>query len=469
MEKHRLSRTISGSEQQLGGGVCLSLPAFVDKYSSHYLPRAVQIRKGTVRNKHVDLSEGSIITIYASAKSEMVSIQDNKGMVYAIPIDATSEFGLVCDKPSNQTGQSVEFRTAGDIAASLPTPKIVCALKSWGDDPMSSVEAGEVLIVVNASAKHLDLYSITTLSKKSVPAKCAGRFTTTPTSIKLPLFKLLHYFPDILPVKRHEKGSIIASYSKQQEKVVFSLPETTPIDIYVMPFYDHKFISPVYEYEREEKVKKSPESSISGFPTTTLLSFSHAQSQAGSASSAGVDVVDAVPRCMYDSPRNSLSPTKKGMMPAAPLYPSASVDKFTSSGYDIPPSSLIRTKKGEAPEVPLSPSAGADKGRLNGLFSARGNDYMNIDIPDSTDMAVRKANIEYLSSLDDTKVLKLLEKLDLSLYKKAFKKEKVNGYMMCRLDEETLERELGVKKHLHQLRLMEVITGKTDIRMYFAG
>lgn len=65
------------------------------------------------------------------------------------------------------------------------------------------------------------------------------------------------------------------------------------------------------------------------------------------------------------------------------------------------------------------------------------------------------------------KVLKLLEKLDLSAYKKTFKKEKVNGYMMCRLDEETLEKELGVKKHLHRIRLMEVITGKIDVRMHF--
>lgn len=66
-------------------------------------------------------------------------------------------------------------------------------------------------------------------------------------------------------------------------------------------------------------------------------------------------------------------------------------------------------------------------------------------------------------------MLRLLEKLDLSVYKKAFKKEKVNGYMMCRLDEETLENELGVKKHLHRIRLMEIITGKTDIKMYFAS
>ena len=488
-EKHTLSRAVSGSEQQLSGGVCLNLSAFVDKYSSHYLPRAVQIRKGSVHSRHIDLSEGSIITIYAAAKSDMVSMQDSKGMVYAIPLDATSEFGLVGDKPYNQTGQTVEYRTAGDLAASLATPKLVCALKSWGDDPKSSVEAGEVLIVVNASAKHLDLYSITTLSKKSVPAKCAGRFTTAPTSIKLPLFKLLHYFPDILPVRviafpdvycselpseldlsevtllqRHEKGNIIASYSKQQEKVVFSLPITTPLDIYIMPYYDHKFIPPVYEYEKEEKVKKSLQSSDSKakeFSATSLLSFPQAPSQAGP---AGADMVDAASKYRHDRPRHVLSLTKKGEIPQVPLSPPAGVNAGTfdfngsfsagsasSSGantpsttvadvtprYNYPRNSLIRTKKGESPgaslspsarapllpsasaplppsaraplppsaRAPLPPSAGAaDRGKLNGLSSARGNEYTNIDIPDSTGMAVRKANIEYLSSLDDAKV-----------------------------------------------------------------
>ena len=383
MEGKRLSRTVSGAEQQLGGGVCLNLTAFVDKYSSHYLPRAVQIRKGNVKSKQVDLSEGSIFTIHAVAKSDMVSMQDSKGMVYAIPLDATSEFGLMYDR--SQTGPAVEFRTAGDVAASLPTPKIVCALKSSaGDDPKSSIEAGEVLIVVNASAKHLDVYSLTTLKQKCVPAKCAARFTAAPTSVKLPLFKLLHYFPDILPVKVvafpdaycselpselelcevtllqfHEKGNIIASYNRQQEKVVFSLPISTSLDIYVMPFYDHKFIQPVYEYTGDEKVKKS--SLPSQFSETTLLSYPHAQSQAGSAPPSGAGISSTTPAA-EDYPRKRSSRTEKP-------------DNITS---------------------PLL----ADKGGSG----TRGNEYANIDIPDCSDIAERKANIEFLSSLDDTKV-----------------------------------------------------------------
>ena len=77
-------------------------------------------------------------------------------------------------------------------------------------------------------------------------------------------------------------------------------------------------------------------------------------------------------------------------------------------------------------------------------------------------------NGDYIKS-HSLKVQKLLEKLDLSAYKRTFKKEKVNGYMMCRLDEKTLETELGVKKYLHRIRLMEVITGKTNVRMHFVG
>ena len=394
MEEKRLSRTVSGSDQQLGGGVCLNLAAFVDKYSSHYLPRAVQIRKGTMRSKQVDLSEGSIFTIHAAAKSDMVSMQDTKGMVYAIPLDATSEFGLVHDRA--YAGQAVEFRTAGDVAASLPTPKIVCALKNWGDDPKSAIEAGEVLIVVNASPNHLDVYSLTTLKEKRVPSKCAARFTTASTSVKLPLFKLLHYFPTIMPVKVvafpdaycselpselelcevtllqiHEKGSIIASYNRQQEKIVFSLPVSTPLDIYVMPFYDHKFIKPVYEYTGDEMRKKLLVSSEpKQFSTSTLLSFPQAPSQVGQAPYAGA-----------------------GTPPVT-----TAADAATSPGYDYPRGSLSKREKslsGTSP--PPSPA------RTTGLNQAD-NEYANIDIPDSIGIADRKANIEFLSSLDDTMV-----------------------------------------------------------------
>ena len=56
-------------------------------------------------------------------------------------------------------------------------------------------------------------------------------------------------------------------------------------------------------------------------------------------------------------------------------------------------------------------------------------------------------------------MLDLLDALNLSQYKEAFKREQVNGDLFLELDREILHEDLGVTSQLHQIRIMQIIEG----------
>ena len=61
-------------------------------------------------------------------------------------------------------------------------------------------------------------------------------------------------------------------------------------------------------------------------------------------------------------------------------------------------------------------------------------------------------------------VCSLLDSLGLKQYKKAFQREQVDGEILCELDEDILEKELGVRSRLHRIRIMKVVNGRIDAR-----
>lgn len=49
--------------------------------------------------------------------------------------------------------------------------------------------------------------------------------------------------------------------------------------------------------------------------------------------------------------------------------------------------------------------------------------------------------------------------MDLMQYKEVISREHIDGEILCDLDEQSLESDLGVAVKLHRVRLMKVITG----------
>ena len=72
------------------------------------------------------------------------------------------------------------------------------------------------------------------------------------------------------------------------------------------------------------------------------------------------------------------------------------------------------------------------------------------------------ANIKILRSLDEVKILELLDAMNLGVYKDAFAKEFVDGDLLSEIDDGML-RELGVQSSLHRLRLMRIVKGRENV------
>ena len=60
-------------------------------------------------------------------------------------------------------------------------------------------------------------------------------------------------------------------------------------------------------------------------------------------------------------------------------------------------------------------------------------------------------------------MLDLLDALNLSQYKEAFKSEKIDGGLFLELDREILYNDLGVTSQLHQIRIMQIVQGTKPI------
>ena len=74
-------------------------------------------------------------------------------------------------------------------------------------------------------------------------------------------------------------------------------------------------------------------------------------------------------------------------------------------------------------------------------------------------------NIAYLKKMQREDILHLLDAMNLSVYKKTFEQEQIDGETMTRLSGDVLI-ELGVSNCLHRLRLMRIVSGQTCASSY---
>ena len=75
-------------------------------------------------------------------------------------------------------------------------------------------------------------------------------------------------------------------------------------------------------------------------------------------------------------------------------------------------------------------------------------------------------NLECLKALTTSDISKLLDAMNLGLYRESFRKEHINGALMSQLDEDMLK-EIGVSSRLHRLRIMNVVQGSECVDFIF--
>lgn len=62
-----------------------------------------------------------------------------------------------------------------------------------------------------------------------------------------------------------------------------------------------------------------------------------------------------------------------------------------------------------------------------------------------------------------SQILKLLKTIGLSQYEPAFVKEEITGELLLECDQDLIQTELGITSKLHQMKLMRIIQGQTDL------
>jgi len=66
-------------------------------------------------------------------------------------------------------------------------------------------------------------------------------------------------------------------------------------------------------------------------------------------------------------------------------------------------------------------------------------------------------------------VLDLLDAMKLSQYKETFEVEQISGDVLMDCDEELLEKDLGVSKKVHRIRLMKIVQGQHSAKNILEG
>ena len=66
-------------------------------------------------------------------------------------------------------------------------------------------------------------------------------------------------------------------------------------------------------------------------------------------------------------------------------------------------------------------------------------------------------------------ILKLLDQLNLSMYKETFRREQVDGWLFMELNDGILQQDMGIASRLHRLKLIRVIEGKLKVDWSFCS
>ena len=80
----------------------------------------------------------------------MLSIEDEGGKIFSIPLNSSLKFGILHDSQSGDKAASLEpltYKTIGNLASCCIPPFVARALQNFSSSKTSSVEAEEVLII----------------------------------------------------------------------------------------------------------------------------------------------------------------------------------------------------------------------------------------------------------------------------------------------------------------------------------
>ena len=188
----------------------MSLEELTEKHQQDF-PLKIKVSAGIFGSTERDtFSDGDLLNIHFVKQAKYAVVQKYGGRNVKVPLNSALQFGVLYNPENNIKGAQIgyEFRTANQLMAHKPLPRVVCALQAFkGSSAESSVEANDILLIEEVkpgrpfSAKHIVCTLLTDgrMLKKKLPENCVGCFTTKPDSVKLFLPEIIHHFQ--LPVQ----------------------------------------------------------------------------------------------------------------------------------------------------------------------------------------------------------------------------------------------------------------------------
>ena len=153
--------------------------------NTNLFPKQIKISNAfTCSSGEVKISQGDVLDLHFVRQTKVVMLMSNEGKEYIVPLNSAIRFALTYD-PLN-TGQLVNkgyyFKSVGELIATRVMPKVVVATEAYSDpNPLSSVEAGEVLVICGvvkqAQGRMLKVNSLTH-GRKLLEERCTANFST---------------------------------------------------------------------------------------------------------------------------------------------------------------------------------------------------------------------------------------------------------------------------------------------------
>lgn len=193
-----------------GDNPVLNLSTFIVKHSND-LPLRVRVEEGYCGRVERDvISSGDVYNFHFVKNEKVITIQDQGGNPYFIPLNSSVQFGLLYNPNSNlnEALKGFTFQSVPEIIAQKSPPQVLCVVDGHqGSHPKSSVEENEKLIVKKVGKTTMKrkpfvkVFSLKTKEEKTLYDDCSSHFTTDPYSVRLYLPDILEHFGDSLPLK----------------------------------------------------------------------------------------------------------------------------------------------------------------------------------------------------------------------------------------------------------------------------
>ena len=177
----------------------LTIKQLVDGHRDKF-PLVVRVTAGFLgTSEHDTFSEGDLLNIHFEKKAKMVTLRYAVRKV-KVPVNSALQFGILYNPDNNIIGamNGYEFKSANQLMALSPLPKLVCATESSKVGPLSADEVLLLREVVHNSTsgiKYLVCTSLQSGIEKKIPENCLASFTTDPFKVKVYLSHIIKHFP----------------------------------------------------------------------------------------------------------------------------------------------------------------------------------------------------------------------------------------------------------------------------------